>query len=400
VSVTRGISRSCAVCGATAPDPLFRQQFAAIEGATIVDGYDVVTCRACGFAYADDIPEQQVFDDYYRAMSKYEYHQRDGEESPYDRVRMADIASDIEPLVADHQARILDIGCATGRLLYLLRERGFPSVTGLDPSQGCVDAARRLYDVRVLQGSMSEFPETDERFDVIILIGVLEHIRDLDAAMRRVRSILAPKGLVYVEVPNAVDFYRWPNAPFQDFSTEHINFFAPKSLNNLFARYGFTQSYVKQHERQQSYGTTMSCLSAAFQQVDGEPVTREFDNESRRALERYVADSEQEEQRVKSYIEALVTSSRSIFVWGVGTNASRLLTTTRLGEANIEAFVDSNVKYHGKRLAERPVISPDALVGRPEPILILSRVFQREIADQIRKSLGPDREILTLYRVE
>jgi len=400
VSAATRPSRNCAVCGATSPDPIFRQQFAAIEGATIVDGYDVVTCRACGFAYADGIPEQQAFDDYYRAMSKYEYHQRDGEESPYDRARMADIASDIEPLVADRRVRILDIGCATGRLLYLLRERGFSSVTGLDPSAGCVEAARRLYGVRVLQGSMSDFPRTDELFDVIILIGVLEHIRDLSGAMDRVRSLLAPGGLVYVEVPNAIDFHRWPNAPFQDFSTEHINFFAPVSLKNLFTQYGFEETYVKQHERQQSFGTMMSCLSAAFRHVASDRRALVFDTESRPALERYVATSAEEERRIKSYIDDLVDSSRSVFVWGVGTNATRLLSTTRLGDAHIEAFVDSNLKYHGKRLADRPVVSPEALVGRPEPILILSRVFQREIADQIRKTLGADREILTLYQIE
>jgi 2-polyprenyl-3-methyl-5-hydroxy-6-metoxy-1,4-benzoquinol methylase len=400
MSAAQRPSRTCAICGATIPDLVFRQQFAAIEGASIVDGYDVVTCRTCGFAYADGIPEQHVFDAYYRAMSKYEYHQRDGEESPYDRVRMADIAADLEPLIGDRTARILDIGCATGRLLYLLKEQGFPNVTGLDPSAGCVEAAKRLYHVRVVQGSMSDFPQTGERYDVVILIGVLEHIRDLIEAMRRVESILAPGGLVYVEVPNAIDFHRWPNAPFQDFSTEHINFFAPISLKNLFARFGFEQEYVKQHERQQSYGTMMSCLSAAFRRV-GEPGgSIEFDSQSRPSLQRYVADSEAEEERIRSLIDELAASSRRLFVWGVGTNATRLLETTRLGEANIEAFVDSNTKYHGKRLANRPVVSPDALLGRTEPILILSRVFQREIAEQIRSSLGGNREILTLYTFE
>src|SRR5215216_6007568 len=92
-------ARSCPICVASAPNPLFRQRFAPIDGATIISGYDVVTCENCGFAYADRLPEQSAFDDYYRAASKYEYHQRDSQESPYDRSRMSEIADMIIPLI-------------------------------------------------------------------------------------------------------------------------------------------------------------------------------------------------------------------------------------------------------------------------------------------------------------
>ena len=84
-------------------------------------------------------------------------------------------------------------------------------------------------------------------------------------------------------------------------------------------------------------------------------------------------------------------------MWGVGTNATRLLTTTRLAEANIAYFVDSNSKYHGKSVAGHRVESPDALRKGNEPVLVLSRVFQQEISEQVRALVGNDREILTLY---
>ena len=391
--------RACPICESAARKPLFHQQFAPIAGATIVTGYDVVTCENCGFAYADGLPDQRVFDDYYRAASKYEYHQRDGEESSFDRSRMSDIADLIVPLIPRRDARILDIGCATGRLLYVLKERGFADVTGLDPSPACADAAQRLYGVPVLRGSMAEFPEMDSHFDVAIMIGVLEHIRDLDMAMQRLRSVLRHGGIAYVEVPNAIDFHRWQNAPFQDFSIEHINFFAPISLENLFARYGFEPVFWKEHERDQAYRTTMSCLSAAFRVVDQKSREIKYDADSRVALERYVSQCEEEEKRVHAMIEELVESRQPIIVWGVGTNATRLLETTRLREANIRFFVDSNSRYHGKELAGRRVLPPAALASEADPILILSRVFQTEISEQIRTQVDPHRKILTLYDV-
>ena len=38
-----------------------------------IDGYDLVVCAACGTAFADGIPSQEEFDEYYRELSKYEY---------------------------------------------------------------------------------------------------------------------------------------------------------------------------------------------------------------------------------------------------------------------------------------------------------------------------------------
>ena len=390
-------TRPCPVCNAETPDLLFRQRFAVIDGASIIDGYDVVTCSECGFAYADGLPDQEAFDRYYREMSKYEYHQRGGEESPHDRARMFVIADVIAHLIPRADASILDIGCASGRLLYLLRERGFAGVTGLDPSAGCVETARRLYDLTVVQGNLAEFPEVTRSFDVVILVGVLEHIRDLDTAMRRVQSLVAPGGLVYVEVPDVLEFYRWPNAPFQDFSTEHLNFFSPTSLANLFARYSFEPVFSEQNARQQAHCTTMSNVSAAFRRTDSPARAPTRDTASRAALSRYIAQCEAEEQSLRERIDALVTSGRPLIVWGVGTNATRLLSTTRLADANIRAFVDSNTKYHGKELRGRPILAPDALSARTEAILIVSRVFQNEIAQQIRETLKLDLEILTLY---
>src|SRR5678815_6016953 len=101
-----------------------------------------------------------------------------------------------------------------------------------------------LYDVHVMQGDFAHLPAFDRAFEVAILVGVLEHVRDLDTAMRQLSSLVAPGGIVYVEVPDVLEFWRWPNAPFQDFSIEHINFFSPRSLANLFARYGFSSVFT------------------------------------------------------------------------------------------------------------------------------------------------------------
>jgi SAM-dependent methyltransferase len=379
---------------------VFRQDFAAVEQATPVTGYDVVVCQRCGAAYADGIPDQAAFDRYYRDMSKYEYAQRGGEESEYDRRRLELIAGIIAPHVSAPNARILDIGCASGRLLANLRDRGFTNVVGLDPSPACAATAARLYAIEVRTNTLEGLAETREQFDVVIMVGVLEHLRDLDTAFAHLRGLLTPGGLLYVEVPDVTAFADWPNAPYQDFSTEHINFFSPDSLSNLMRRHGFNRVFLEQNHREQSHKTVMSNVSAVYRKaaVPAHPDLPR-DRETEAGLERYLVQCAKEDEGLRSRIDAVVDSGRSIVVWGVGTHTSRLLATSRLGEARIAAFIESNSRYHGKTLHGRPILAPESLKDRREPVLISSRVFEQEIAAQIRDTLGCTNELILLYNV-
>ena len=393
-------TRGCPVCGGTARHTLFQQVFAAVEQATPVTGYDVAVCDACGCGYADGIPDQRAFDRYYREMSKYEYHQREGAESEFDQRRLAIIAAIVAPHVQHPGARILDVGCATGRLLANLRQLGFPNVVGLDPSPACATAAARLYGIDVRTMTLAELGATAERFDFVILVGVLEHLCDLDEAFVHLRTLLKPGGLLYVEVPDATAFSDWPNAPYQDFSTEHINFFSPVSLDNLMGRRGFSRVFAEQNHREQSYRTVMSNVSAVYRMeaIPPEDGLR-IDRETERGLCRYIDQCRVTDERLHAKINAIVDEHRPILVWGVGTHTTRLMATSRLAEANIVAFIESNARYHGRELLGRPIVAPESLSARPEPVLVSSRVFQHEIADQIRDTLGCTNELILLYDV-
>jgi SAM-dependent methyltransferase len=400
LSATRYPARGCPVCGSAERDVLFRQEFAAVEAATPVTGYDVAVCARCGAGYADGIPTQAEFDRYYRMMSKYEYAQRQGAESEYDTRRLELIAGIVAPRLPSASARILDVGCASGRLLANLRDRGFPNVVGLDPSPACVAAAARLYAIDARTMTLEEMAAAGERFDVVIMVGVLEHLRDLDAAFAHLRAVVSGGGLLYVEVPDATAFADWDNAPYQDFSTEHINFFAPISLDNLMRRHGFSRVFLEQNHRDQSYRTVMSNVSAFYRReervADAAP---QRDTGTAVGLRRYVAQCAEADARLRQTIDAIVDAGRRILVWGVGTHTTRLMATSRLADADIAAFIESNARYHGKSLHGRPILPPSALQTRDEPVLISSRVFQREIADQIRNDLGCANELITLYNV-
>jgi hypothetical protein len=227
----------------------------------------------------------------------------------------------------------------------------------------------------------------------------MEHIRDLDAAIDKIRALLAPRGRAYVAVPDAARFDRNQDAPFQEFSVEHLNFFSTASLTNLMQTRGFQFLSGGRFLLEHSRGTWCASIYGVFENTKPEKESWVRDEETERGLTAYIRKSEEAEARIHRVIEDLAASGRPILVWGTGAHTQRLLAMSSLGKVNIAAFVDSNPKYQGRRLHGYPICPPERLGGRTEPILISSYAAQHEIVQQIRGKLRLGNELILLYEM-
>lgn len=365
-----------------------------------MSGYDVVTCEICGFAFADNTPEQEKFDRYYHRMSKYEHQDHDGEPTEFETRQFPLLAKHIQKYIIDPQSKILEIGCANGGLLNAIKQLGYKNVLGLDPSPVCTRNANKLYGINVVTGSISDISTDIGEFDFIVLVAVLEHIKDIDAALNKIREILSADGRLYIEVPDATSFFMSPDAPFQEFSIEHINFFSSVSLKNLLEKYGFKQVGEDQVSYEQTDTHTGHAVRMTFQkepEIKNSQIKKDTLTEP--ALEKYITNSRNVEKHIHQTIKQLAESHQPLIVWGVGTHTQRLLATSDLAKANIIAFVDSNPNYQGKEMNGTPIIKPEDLNIRKEAILVSSRIFQSDIINQIRNKLGLRNIIHTLYEV-
>ena len=368
--------RPCPVCTSEGPRALVhRQRF---QEGPLGEGYDVVVCAACGAGFADGIPTQAELDRYYEERSKYTYAHAAGAESPYDFKRFELIADQIEAHLPDKTARILDIGCATGGLLAVLRRRGYTNVLGSDPSATCAEAARRLYGIEVKTATLAQHAAWTERFDAVLLVGVLEHVREVGAAVQTVAGLLAPGGKFYCAQPDVEAFAECHNAPYQQFSTEHVNFFSRISLGALLASAGLAPKQVWRWPVEWREGMTDSVVSGVFGRAVG-AIDHGRDAITQAALQRYVEQSAAQEAGVLRVIEDLVRSQEPILIWGAGSFTRHLLASTPLGQANITAFVDSSLSQQAAMLLGRSVLAPSELADRPETIVICSLVFGAEI---------------------
>ncbi len=368
-----------------------------MTGSRLVEGYDVVSCVNCGFTFADRLPIQKMFDRYYREMSKYEFPESGGKESEYDTNRFRDLLEIILPCMPGPNPRIIDIGCATGKLLSLLTERGYREVIGLDPSPGCAQAAEKLYGIKVLVGPVAKVGDFEQKFDCMILAGVLEHVCDLKGVLAILFDRLADSGIICIQVPDASRFSLWPDAPFQQFSIEHINYFSSISLRNLMESAGGLEEKSVEGVHPQSATTTMPVVTSVFRKKLNSTPALFQDEISEMRLREYIRQSKQAEDSIRETICRLVADRTPLVVWGTGTHTLHLLESTVLCQADIRAFVDANAAYHGKKLQGIPILSPEALRSMYETVLVSSRVYQLEIVRRIGEELKLSNPVVTLY---
>lgn len=100
-------------------------------------------------------------------------------------------------------ARLLDLGCGTGRVLEALAAHG--TATGVDASTEALRfcRARGLDGLVLARGEDLSF--ADGSFDVVVSLDCLEHILEDVTAMRECHRILKPGGSLILHVP-AVGF--------------------------------------------------------------------------------------------------------------------------------------------------------------------------------------------------
>lgn len=110
-------------------------------------------------------------------------------------------------LPTDKNAKILDIGCGYGRVLYFLQQERYKNTYGIDVSAQQIELAKNNGFEQVECVSAFDFlVDKDEQYDIILMIDVLEHIKkdEILKLLDKVILSLKPSGCLILQLPNAL----------------------------------------------------------------------------------------------------------------------------------------------------------------------------------------------------
>ena len=154
-------------------------------------------CPRCGLIFDRRRPSKEELLRLYRD----EYYDRFGYEQP--EARRREIFQKLLDWLEERGAkgRLLDVGAGCGELVAAASGRGWDAC-GIEPSRRGVELARARNNLRLFNGPLEEY-STDEPFDAITFVNVLEHTafprRELEKAARMLRK----GGILYLRFPNA-----------------------------------------------------------------------------------------------------------------------------------------------------------------------------------------------------
>jgi 2-polyprenyl-3-methyl-5-hydroxy-6-metoxy-1,4-benzoquinol methylase len=181
------------------------------EGDRLDRGYDlgefeVLTCRSCRTAWRSNMytPAQvaAMYED-----EPYEEHPFFGYDSDAESLKKVPRYRRFEHAleVLEREApgrRLLDVGAGAGTFMAIAAVRGW-DVHGVEMNAAlCDEAERAVGPGRMVCGAFEALDPAEERYDVITMWDVIEHVLDPMAFVTRAQRMLRPGGLLVVCTPD------------------------------------------------------------------------------------------------------------------------------------------------------------------------------------------------------
>lgn len=247
----------CTICGVDDAEILFT------KGDLTADITNVV-CRRCGLVYMNPRPTIAEYRKFHVEDFLRERHGLTAAEQVMPKIKGSDVR--MKSAVADFIApalrrgtRVLDVGCGFGTLLHLLKERLEARVEGIELATVDVAAAKQFYGMELFNGSLEEFAHArrGEQFDCLVLHHTFEHLPDPRGALRLMKGLLAPGGILYIGVPNVMNMRKRPEIFFQ---MGHPYSYSPATLQKILGAEGFS---VVKFNRRAAFPGAMELLAVA-----------------------------------------------------------------------------------------------------------------------------------------
>ena len=235
---------SCPVCDEKA----FKHFISAKDHNVSNDSFNVVECCSCGFRFTNPKPSETTIGKYYQS-NDYISHTSSKKglfNFVYHLIRNYQLKKK-EKLISlfnEKGKTLLDFGSGTGEFLNYCQEKSW-KVVGVEPEKKAAEFAQKNYNL-CIEDVSSFFSFDEEKFDVITLWHVLEHVYDLNKYLNHFQKVLKKNGIIVLGLPNCnshdAKYYK-ENWVAWDLPI-HLYHFTKKDIKKLAKKHGFVLEEV------------------------------------------------------------------------------------------------------------------------------------------------------------
>ncbi len=161
------------------------------------------------------------------------------ESHPIELASRNDALRQVKKFMPSARAVIVEIGCSNGYFIQDLA-RSFPeaAIIGADVVKDPLyRLAKKLPGIPLIRFDLLHCPLPDQSVDVLVMLNVLEHIKDEMGALQKAFNILKPGGVLIIEVPASPGLHGA-----YDMELCHFRRYSATGLNKKLTAAGFTVS--------------------------------------------------------------------------------------------------------------------------------------------------------------
>lgn len=211
--------------------------------------FPVVRCKTCGLIRTNPRPTQETIGYYY--PDTYGPFQSTTQASelqtklPFWKHTIKSLLQyNLEPIPPISPGKMLEIGCASGRFMNLMAQKGW-EVAGIEPDRKSAEKAREL-GYLVYTGSLEDAPKPALEYDLVVGWMVIEHLHDPVESLKKLYEWVKPGGWLAFSVPNiaSLESRIFRSAWYALDVPRHLTHFTPKTIESMLSQSGWRTEHI------------------------------------------------------------------------------------------------------------------------------------------------------------
>jgi 2-polyprenyl-3-methyl-5-hydroxy-6-metoxy-1,4-benzoquinol methylase len=207
------------------------------------------SCSNCKTISMVNLPSDQQISDHYKKKNKQGNYLLNTNYKDYDDIYRPIIKIIKKKVNHFRELSILDIGCFRGFFLKLCMKQGW-KIRGYEFQDEAIEFANNYLGKNVVKKkNLNNQSIKSETYEVVTLIGVVEHVKDPVKLIKNACKLVKKKGIIIIQTPNSTSVVSnllgkfWPCiAP-----VEHLHLFSKDSLKMQFNNLNFKNIEVNTH---------------------------------------------------------------------------------------------------------------------------------------------------------
>ena len=386
----------CNTCGSKNYEQLFENSIKSTTRLKKIPN-KVLICKDCGHVFLDYFfLNQKDLENYYQNNNPFEKVEQ--LDPSHQKVRSEQVNFVLNNIGVDYKDfKFLDIGCGAGFYLNLLKQKGL-YCEGVERSNMMCEMINNHYKIKCTNTSFEEL-NVENKFDVVSIITVLEHLYDPKKCIQKIRNLMTENGYLFIEIPDT-EFPRSDILP-DYLAFEHIHHWTKNSISNLLHLSGLQIVYTEQKRNDDDSGNpenVLRILAKKNSDVEEKILINDYTKQSKNLI-KFKQDHNKFIEKFKLKIDHILKELKDekLNIYCAGLHTSTLISLFPELNDKIVNIYDSDKSLSDSLICGIPVSSSEKITKHSVKNFLMSTTNHEQTIYKFLKSINKEFKIYGLY---